>query len=88
MGSYPSDFILGAVAMGYLVVAVFFLKFWRRTGDRLFLIFAISFGLLTANSALFPLAGLSRGEEWVYFLRLAAFVLIIIAIVGKNLRGR
>jgi hypothetical protein len=85
--SYPADFILGATAMGYLVAGLFFLRFWRRTRDGLFLTFAIAFWLLTANSAAFALAGIPRGQSWVYLLRLAAFILIIEAIISKNLRG-
>jgi hypothetical protein len=88
MHTYPADFISGAVAMGHLVAGLFFLRFWRRTGDSLFLIFAIAFWLLTANVAAFSLGGIPRGDGWVYLLRLAAFVLIIAAIVNKNLRHK
>ncbi len=89
MTHYPADFISGAIAMGYVVAGVFFLRFWRRTRDSLFAIFALAFWLLAANSAAFPLAGMSRaqGEGWVYLFRLAAFILIILAILGKNMRG-
>jgi len=88
MHHYPADFIAGTVAMGYLIVGLFFLRFWRRTGDGLFLIFALAFWLLTANAVTFQLAGISRGEGSVYLLRLAAFALIIAGMVGKNLRSR
>lgn len=86
--AYPADFISGAIAMAYLIAGVFFLRFWRRTRDTLFLIFAIAFWLLSANSAAFALAGVSRGEGWVYLFRLAAFILIILAILGKNTRAK
>jgi hypothetical protein len=88
MHSYPADFVSGAIAMGFLVIGLFFLRFWRRTHDGLFLIFAIAFWLLTANGAAFALAGIARGEAWVYLLRLVAFILIIAAILSKNLRTR
>jgi hypothetical protein len=87
MDRYPADFISGAVAMGYLVVGLFFLKFWRRTGDGLFLIFAVAFWLLMATTATFVLGGIARGSGWVYLPRLAAFILIIAGIVGKNIRA-
>ncbi|MGH7035616.1 MAG: DUF5985 family protein, partial [Stellaceae bacterium] len=84
MTHYSEDFILGAVAMGYLIVGLFFLRFWRQTSDGLFLAFAAAFWVLAASEAAFGL-GLSRGNSWIYLLRLAAFVLIIGAILGKNL---
>ena len=40
------QFIMGAIAMASAVVALFFLRFWRETGDRLFAIFASAFVLL------------------------------------------
>ena len=36
-------FTAGALTLGWLAIGVFFLKFWRRTGDGLFLAFAIAF---------------------------------------------
>lgn len=84
MDAYPADFVAGAIAMAYLVVALFFLRFWRRTRDALFLIFAVAFALLAASATAFVLAGAAREEGWVYLFRLAAFILIILAILGKN----
>lgn len=85
---YPGTlavFVAGAIAMGYLVIALFFLRFWRRTGDRFFMIFGIAFGLLAANNGAFYLTGEAiREPAWIYLIRLAAFVLIIIAVVSKN----
>ena len=79
--------IAGALAAGYWVAGLFFLKFWRRTGDKLFLAFAAAFGLLAAGSAL-PILLNTQHEErgGIYLIRLAAFVLIIVAVLGKNLR--
>ena len=75
----------GATAMGFLVAALFFLRFWRRTADGLFAAFAVAFVLMAANQATPVLLGL-RSEEisGVYILRLAAFLLIILAILRKN----
>jgi hypothetical protein len=39
-------FVQGMSAMACIVIVLFFLRFWRRTADRLFLIFAIAFGLM------------------------------------------
>ena len=79
----------GALALGFLAVGLFFLKFWRRTRDGLFLAFALAFALLAANQAVPILAGIpSENQGYVYLLRLAAFVLIIAAVLRKNLGRR
>jgi hypothetical protein len=81
-------FVAGALGVGYLVAGIFFLKFWRRTGDGLFAAFAAAFVLLAANQAAPVLFGISdEALGGVYLLRLAAFLLIIFAILRKNLRG-
>jgi hypothetical protein len=81
-----SDFFSGMIAMGFAVCAVFFLRFWRRTHDSLFLVFSIAFLLLALNQALTTLLGLPLEERsWLYLLRLAAFLIIIGAIVRKNI---
>ena len=82
-------FFGGVLTLGFLVVSVFFLKFWRRTGERLFLAFAAAFCLLAANQAVPVLFGIPREEQsYVYLLRLAGFGMIIAAILGKNLRRK
>jgi hypothetical protein len=79
-------FLAGAITMGYLAVGLFFLRFWRRTRDRLFLIFAFAFWLLALNQAAVALSNVPREEQSsIYLLRLAAFTLIILAIASKNL---
>ena len=84
-----TDFLSGLVTMGFLVAAAFFLRFWTRTRDGLFLAFGAAFGLMAGNQALVTLAGIDREEQsWIYLLRLAAFVLIIIAIWRKNATQR
>lgn len=80
-------FTAGALTLGWLAIGVFFLKFWRRTGDGLFLAFAIAFALLATNQAVPVLFGVpSENQGYIYLLRLAAFVLIILAVLRKNLR--
>ena len=81
-----ADFFSGMIAMGFAVCAVFFLRFWRRTRDSLFLVFSIAFLLLALNQALTTLLGLPLEERsWLYLLRLAAFLIIIGAIVRNNI---
>ena len=78
-------FIAGLLVTGYLVAALFFLRFWRETRDRLFAWFAASFLLLALHrTALVGAAWLPFESYWLYLLRLLAFVLILVAIVEKN----
>ena len=80
------DFLAGAVALGYTAAAVFFLRFWRTTRDRLFLAFCAGFFLLAGNQLLASF--LEAGDErtpFVYSLRVLGFLLILYAIVDKNL---
>ncbi len=77
--------ISGALVAGYLVAALFFLRFLRETGDRLFLAFAVAFAILAGQRtalALIPSSG--RSDTIIYGLRLLAFVLILLAIADKN----
>ena len=81
-------FLSGAASMGFLVIALFFLRFWHETRDRLFLYFAGAFVLLLVERVC--RAGFEVRTEWapmVYLLRLVAFVLIIIGVVVKNRRA-
>lgn len=83
-----NQFFAGAAAVSLLVIVLFFLRFWKRTRDRLFLYFAAAFSFLMAERII--RAAMIIENEWapyVYTVRLAAFVLIIIAIIDKNRRG-
>lgn len=83
------DFLSGAVALGFAVCALYFLRFWRRTHDELFLAFALAFLLLGTGQTVLALADIPTEERGsIYLLRLAAFLVIIIAIWRKNRRRR
>ena len=72
-------------AMAAMGVAVFWVRFWRQTGDRFFAFMAVAFALFSANLTL--LAAINPAHEsrhLIYLLRLAAFVVIIIGIIDKN----
>lgn len=78
-------FLVGVIATASFTAGIFFLKFWRKTGDSLFLAFAVAF-LIEALNRAFTL-GLSRpneGSPWIYVVRMLAFLLILAAIVKKN----
>jgi hypothetical protein len=79
------EMISGAIVMGYIVAGLHFLKFWKRSADRLFLLFAWAFGLLAAQrAALTLLAGEPETHVYLYAARLLAFLVIIYAIIDKN----
>ena len=82
------DFLGGAIAMGFTVAALFFLKFWHRTREGLFLAFAGSFLLLAITQGLLTLSGVPDEERSkLYLLRLLAFLLILGAMWWQNRRG-
>lgn len=79
--------LAGAIAMASVVAAMFFLRFWRDTRDRLFLIFSAAFLLLGITRIGLALSAMHReGQTYWYWVRLAAFLLILLAIVDKNRR--
>ena len=87
MSGELSNFLNGAITLGFWVAGLFFARFWRRTGDGLFLAFAAAFVLLGLNQALLALSGIPVEERSpLYVIRLIAFSLIIVAIVRKNAR--
>lgn len=78
-------FMMGAIAMASAVAGLFFLRFWRDTGDRLFAIFAVAFWLLGLTRVALAFAQNPHTEhQYLYWVRLAAFMLILVAIVDKN----
>jgi hypothetical protein len=82
-----TEFVLGATAMGCLAAAVFFLRFWRDTHDRFFGLFALAFTAFAGNRIV--LVAMDEADEnrpLAYLVRLAAFVVILIAIIDKNRR--
>jgi hypothetical protein len=84
-----NDFLSGAIVMGFAVAVLMFLKFWRKTGEGLFLAFAGSFLLLGITQTLLSLGGFVDEERsWLYLLRLAAFLLILFAMWWQNRRRR
>jgi hypothetical protein len=81
------DFLTGAIVLANLAVALFFLRFWRDTGDRLFAIFSAAFVLLAVARFGLALSNLTtEGDTPWYWVRLAAYVLILLAILDKNRR--
>jgi hypothetical protein len=83
-----TTFLSGAVSALFLVAGLFFLRFWKRTRDGLFLAFALAFFLLGIGQGLLTLAVIPDEERsLLYLIRLAAFALILAAIIRKNRRS-
>ena len=82
-----SDFLSGAMAMACWTVALFFLRFWRETADRLFALFAIAFLLLGCTRIGLALSHeISEAQTYLHWVRLLAFVMILAAVIDKNRR--
>jgi len=82
-----SSFLLGALAMGFLVIAMFFARFFARTRDRFFAFMGVAFLIMSTNQVALMLFGeASEYQSWLYLVRLAAFVLILVGIYDKNRR--
>jgi uncharacterized membrane protein YeiB len=82
------NLMAGAIVMGYAVCGLFFLRFWRRTGDRLFLVFALAFWLLGLQRLVFAFTEpVEESRTGLYLVRLFAFLLILWAIIDKNRAG-
>jgi hypothetical protein len=81
------EFLAGALTFAYLIAGLFFLRFRRKTGDRLFFFFALAFWLFAANQiVVFLLDGMSEVSGSAYVLRVAGFILILIGIIDRNTR--
>lgn len=88
MQTIINQLMIGAIGMGFAVAALFFLRFWRATRDRLFVLFALSFFVLAINRIALGLTvhWEIRGD-YFYWVRFAAYAIILLAILDKN-RGR
>ncbi|MYN04056.1 hypothetical protein GTP41_18350 [Pseudoduganella sp. DS3] len=74
----------GAICMAALTIALFFLRFWHHTSDRLFLYFALAFVLESAHRLAFVWPSANLDGPHIYILRLLEYALIMWAIIQKN----
>jgi hypothetical protein len=80
-----NSFMSGAVMMSSVAAGIFFMKFWRKTNDRFFALFAAAFFLFSIERWLFVfLPNQDEANSWIFLIRLAGFLLIIAAVVDKN----
>ena len=86
------DVLNGICVALFAVAGLIFLKFWTGTKDRLFLLFALAFGVLAINRGMLSILPYftprtAEFEMAVYLVRLFAFILILVAIIDKNRRS-
>lgn len=81
--------MMGATAAFYLIIGLFFIRFWRSTHDRFFMFFALCFLIEAANRIMLGLFFDFREASPIYYIiRLLAYSFIIIAILDKNRRSK
>jgi hypothetical protein len=79
------QFCWGMLTMASLVVSLFFLRYWKVSGERLFAFFAAAFALFAVNwLALTAIDPDVEPRHLIYLVRLAAFIVMIVGIVDKN----
>ncbi|MBS1962376.1 MAG: hypothetical protein JST04_09185 [Bdellovibrionales bacterium] len=83
-------FFSGATMMAAWVCGLLFMRFWRRTADRFFLLFGLAFWTMSVERAclIFIDPKIEDREPVVYLIRLSAFLLILGAIWEKNRPAR
>ena len=78
--------VAGGIVAGYALAGLFFLRYWRDTRDRLFLIFALAFWVLALMRIALSYVDEDEIRTYLYWGRFLAFVLILGAILDKNRR--
>jgi hypothetical protein len=82
---YLKEFLLGALVMGDLAAGLFFVRYWKVTGDRFFLFFAWSFALGAVSRALLAAhIANSEAEPLIYSVRLLSYLVILLGIADIN----
>lgn len=84
---YP--FLSGLAAAAALIAAAFFFRFWKRTNDRFFALFAAALLLIGVERVILGVANIPESlDAGIYLVRLAAFLLILLAVAAKNAPAR
>lgn len=81
--------ILGATSATFAVAGYFFFRFWRQTRDRFFLLFALAFWAYAVSRASLGFMDPANEDRiWLHVIRVAATLLILVAIIQKNVGGK
>ena len=79
------QFCWGMLSMACLIASLLFLRYWKVSGERLFAFFSLGFAMLAVNwLALSVVDPTFEARHLLYLVRLAAFLVITVAIVDKN----
>lgn len=78
------QFLLGMVVMAAAIAGLYFFRFWRKSRDRLFAVFAFAFWILGVNWLALAVTVQDEVRTVLYILRLLAFVVILVGILDKN----
>ena len=82
-----NEILIGGIATASFIAGLFFLRYWRASRDRFFLLFACSFWLEGAHRiVIYQWVGTDEASPFYYLIRLVAYSLIIVAIIDKNRR--
>jgi Family of unknown function (DUF5985) len=77
--------LLGAVIMGDVIVALFFVRYWKLTRDRFFLFFAASFVAIAVSRVVVDEGLPPFGyEPFGYMIRILSYLFMIAGILYKN----
>lgn len=80
-------FLSGIFTCAAVAVSLFFLRFWRKSGDRIFALFACAFSLFAAERVILFAEGIAVESKYlIYTIRFIAHLIIIWGIVDKNVR--
>lgn len=78
----------GGIAVTFGMIGICFVRFWRSSRIKLFLLFAIAFFLLTVERIVLLLVDpANEFAIYIYMIRLAAFLTIIVGIIDQNRRS-
>ncbi len=83
-----NQFTLGAIVMACLAIGLFFIRFWLKSRDRLFVILAVAFWLLAINWLALAISQENELRTAFYGIRFLAFLMIAVGIIDKNRSSR
>jgi hypothetical protein len=79
------EMLSGALLFSYFIAGIHFVRFWRRTSDKLFLHFAVAFWLFALNQIVASIPVVTdETAGYEYLLRVLGFIVILVAIAEKN----
>lgn len=81
-----NSFLNGVIFFGHVTAGLFFLRFWTRTRDRLFVLFAIAFWIFATIRAAMVMLNHDDENQLLYWFRLIGYLVILAAIIDKNFR--